>query len=107
MMHWAKLLVILTLAAVLGCGQRARTPTPDPKPPLERIRTSLEQVASSPKFGSEVGLVFGAIEQLKKTDPEQGQALHAEVTELLKLNGPARQAKAKAMLAKLPAAAAH
>lgn len=105
-MHWAKLLAILTLAAVLGCQQGARTSAPDRKPPLERLRTSLEQVASSPKFGSEAGLMFGAIEELKKTDLEKGQALHAEATEMMKLNGPARQAKAKAMLAKLPAAAA-
>ena len=105
-MHWAKWMVIVALATVLGCQQGARPPAPGQKPPLERIRASLETAASSPRFGSEVGLMFGAIEELKKTNPEQGQALHAEATEMMKLNGPARQARAKQMLAKLPAAAA-
>lgn len=104
-MFRASVLFAFLLAVIVGCEGGGKAPVVDQKPPVERIRASLEKVASSPTFGSEVGLMFGAVEEMKKTEPEKGQALHAELNEMMKLNGPARQAKAKEILAKLPPSA--
>ena len=115
---WRWLLPLLVVVAV-GCGPRI-TPVKTP-PPIDTLKTTLERIISAgsgqktsvageePRsLGSEAGALFPAIERVKKTHPEQGQALEEDAKKLMPIimsprgpRSPEAQKLAKEMLKKL------
>ncbi len=106
----AKLLTVVLLAGVVGCGGSVRTEsvTPPSITPKEAIKSALEQVAQSGQVGSEIGAVMQHIEALKATDATTAGALESDARALMSMApGEPAKAKAKQMLSKLEGGGAN
>ncbi len=110
MSRWKWLLLLILVAAVgYGCGQRTVKSNQAPAP--DRIKAILEAIVNAKPggpekapAGSSVGSIFPAVEELKKTHPEQAQGLEKDAKELMSLtmtrgvDSPQAKAKAQQML---------
>lgn len=100
-----RIVLLLGLAALVGC-QRSAAPAKPVVTPQEQMKATLEKVVKGDEVqGSELGLVMSGIEAMKKTDPDKANALAPQAQELMKLtmtkNKEGAKAKAKEILGKL------
>ncbi len=102
-----RMLLLLGVALLIGCGQDVERVEPvEGPPPREELQTILEHVAQTGQGGSELGLVMEKINDIEETDPALAAALRDDANELMSLMGnpPALQGKARDMLETLDAA---
>ena len=101
-MRFVRILALLGLVAVLGCGGGENATTVEEAPPDSQIQSALQSVAETGVVDSGIMLVRAQLEVLKETDALKADALLKDLDALEASRSPDQvKAKAKEMLGKL------
>ncbi len=98
-MVFMRLLVLVTLLAVLGCASESVTVDTPPTSEATVIKDALAGVAETGELGSGMMMVRDGLEKMESTDPEKAEKVSQAVEELKALSTPAeRKAKAEEII---------
>jgi hypothetical protein len=104
-MFWIRVITLLGIVAVLGCGSKGQKVTPPTVSPKDAVKKALEDIAQSGQGGSAVGAIMSDLEKLKATEQAVAEELIKDANVLMSTNGEDQiKAKAQEMLKKLEGA---
>jgi hypothetical protein len=108
-MYWIRVLTLIGIASVLGCGSGALKgeKVEAPKiPAKEAVKNALKPIAESGQGSSAVGAIKNELKKLKESDPALAEELSKDADELMstRLSPEEVKAKANAMIQKLDGA---
>jgi hypothetical protein len=102
-MFWIRVITLLGIVAVLGCGSKDERVTPPTVSAKESVKKALEGLVASGKGGSEIMTIQTEIRKLKETDPALAEELIRDSNGLMSttLGRDDIKVKAQEMLKKL------
>lgn len=102
-MGCSRFVLVAVVWTVIGCGCTKVNPVPAEAAASDHeLKLVLEYAAETGRLGSSYAEIPGILEEIKKTDPAQADALRKQLSELEKLKKPEEiKAKAQEILAGL------
>lgn len=99
-MWCARILFVLSVVAILGCGGGSSIPVDDQEAP-DQVKQALQTVVDTGEIDSGLVVVQEQLEVMKATDAAKAEELLKDLEELMGLSGDAAKTKAGEMLGKL------
>jgi hypothetical protein len=102
-MSWIRVITLLGIVAVLGCGSKGEKVTPPTVSAKDSVKKALEGLVESGRGGSEIGAIMRDLETLKATDAALAGELITDARGLMSttLGRDEIKVKAQEMLKKL------
>lgn len=99
-MWFVRILFVLGVVAIVGCGGTSSIPVKDQAAP-DQVKMALQTVADTGEIDSGIMVVQEQLEVMKATDAAKADELLKDLEELQKLSGDAAKTKATEMIGKL------